>query len=239
MTESYGLKHDIESYDTQFVREIQLTETWYPQRVMAWSRHGAMLELGLGHGYTTEIFSSYFSSYLVVDGAEDMIQRFRERFPHVTAEIVKAFFEEFETDRRFPNIAMGFVLEHVDDPGLILRRFRKFLTCDGAIYIAVPNAESLHRRLGHAAGMLPDMTVLAAADIAFGHKRYFTMRTLSALVEECGYKVGRTEGLFLKPFTKGQIESLNLPDSIWRALMEVGVAYPDLCNCILLEALPR
>lgn len=237
--ESYGLKHDVEAYDTQFVRDNHLALTWYPKRVLQWARCGAMLELGLGHGYTTEAFAPQFAPYLVVDGDEQIIMRFRQKYSHVKAEIVRAYFEEFEPNQRFSNISMGFVLEHVDDPALILCKFGKHLTSDGAIYVAVPNAESLHRRLGHAAGMLPNITELSATDIAFGHKRYFTMSTLSQLVENCGFTIGRTEGLFLKPFTASQMEYLKLPDSVWEALLIVGVDYPELSNCILMEVLPR
>ena len=102
-----------------------------------------------------------------------------------------AYFEDFETEERFDAIGMGFVLEHVEDPGLILRRYQDFLAPGGQIFIAVPNAESLHRRLGNFAGMLPDMTTLSPADEAFGHRRYFTAETLRDLVEALEHLFGR------------------------------------------------
>lgn len=58
-----------------------------------------------------------------------------------------AYFEEYSPDEKFDVIIMGFVLEHVDNPDLILERYRHFLKPGGRLYIAVPNAKSLNRRL--------------------------------------------------------------------------------------------
>ena len=75
-----------------------------------------MLELGLGHGYSTEYFAKTFQRYRVVEGSRQMIDRFREHFAIEGVDIVQGYFEDFETDERFDAIGMGFVLEHVDDP---------------------------------------------------------------------------------------------------------------------------
>ena len=131
---------------------------------------------------------------------------------------------------------MGFVLEHVDDPGLILRRFRKFLDKDGVLFVSVPNARSLHRLLGHAAGLMPDIYALSQSDRELGHKRYFDTDSFTRLVEECGYTVTARHGLMLKPLTTGQIQSLGMGDRLDEALIEVGYTLPDIANGILLEA---
>ena len=104
--------------------------------------------------------------------------------------------------------------------------------------MAVPNSESLHRRFGHAAGMLPDMSLLSAADKDFGHQRYFSLQSLTELVERVGYKVVRTEGIFLKPITTQQITQLDLSPAILQAMLIVGVDYPQLCNALLMKLIP-
>ena len=63
---------------------------------------------------------------------------------------------------------MGFILEHVDDPLLILRHFR-ISRPDGRMFLAVPNAEVLNRRLGQLAGLLDDVTELSENDQLLGH----------------------------------------------------------------------
>jgi SAM-dependent methyltransferase len=228
----------IDAYDEHYVLDNKLMLEWYPNRVVKMAGGTSLLELGLGHGYSTELFAKHFPRYKVIEGSSEMIQRFRRRFKFEHMDIEQAYFENFDTDERFDNIGMGFILEHVDDPGVILRRYRQFLNRDGSLFITVPNSESLHRRIGHEAGLLPDLDQLSHADRAFGHQRYFCLRTLTKLVEEHGYSVVKTEGLLLKPITTQQITDLKLSADILQGMLKVGIDYPELCNAILLWARP-
>lgn len=239
MASSLELDGMVDAYDEVFVLDNHLTHTWYPQRVIRLASGSSLLELGLGHGHSAAMFAQHFSRYKVIDGSQAMIDRFKSRFQFANIDIVNGYFEDFETDERFDNIGMGFILEHVDDPALVLDRYRSYLRPGGSVFIAVPNSESLHRRLGHEAGMLDDLEHLSAGDINFGHQRYLNMRTLTALVQSCGYFVVATEGLFLKPVTTGQLEKLQLAPEILQAMMKVGIAYPELCNSILMQVKAR
>lgn len=217
-----------------FDNEILLT--WYPQRVLHHAHTtGSLLELGLGHGYTTDIFARRFARHVVLEGSPAVIGNFREKHPDCRAEIVETYFEEFSTDERFDVIVMGFILEHVDDPSLILRRFRRFLAPGGKMFLAVPNAEVLNRRLGHLAGMLDDVSTLSPNDLLLGHKRYYTVSSLGEEVSQTGYGIDRLEGIYLKPFTTRQIVSLDLDRKIIDALCKIGVDYPELSCGIFAE----
>ena len=217
-----------------FDNEILLT--WYPKRVLHHTGGAnSLLELGLGHGYTTDIFSHRFSRHVVLEGSPAVIQNFRETHTECPAEIVETYFEEFYTDERFDVIVMGFILEHVDDPLLILQRFRKFLVPGGKMFLAVPNAEVLNRKLGYLSGLLDDISGLSENDHLLGHKRYYTVSNLSDEVEKAGFGIDRLEGIYLKPFTTHQIVSLRLERNIIDALCEVGVGYPELSCGILAE----
>lgn len=210
---------------------------WYPKRIMALSKkEDRVLELGIGHGFTSNLFAQFYSQYSVIDGSESVIAKFRQQFPSSRAQIVHGFFEEYDTTEKFDVIVMGFVLEHVDSPQQILRHFREFLAPGGRCFVAVPNAESLHRRFGHEAGLLPDMSALGDADKAFGHMRLYTVATLARELEECGYRVVAKEGIFLKPFTTRQVASLDLSAEILEGMCKVGVGYPELSNGLLFEA---
>lgn len=228
-----------DAYDEVYVLDNTLMHEWYPARVTNAAAGTSLLELGLGHGHSSSRFAQHFPRYQVIEGSSEMIKRFRERFDIPGVDIVHAFFESFETEERFDCIGMGFILEHVDDPGLILRRFKKFLSPIGSIFVAVPNCESLHRRLGHAAGMLPDMTSLSDGDKRFGHQRYFSLKTLRQLVEDEGYEIIMSEGILLKPITTQQMLRLELSPAILQALLTVGIGYPELCNSILMQIRPR
>jgi 2-polyprenyl-3-methyl-5-hydroxy-6-metoxy-1,4-benzoquinol methylase len=221
-----------------FDNEILLT--WYPQRIMLNSRGAqSMLELGLGHGLTTNIFSNNFDRHVVIEGSPAVIKNFKEKFPECAAQIVETYFEEFNSEEKFDVIVMGFILEHVDDPFEILNRYKDFLAPRGKMFLAVPNAEVLNRRLGYLAGILGSIDMLSENDLLLGHKRYYTVNSLSAEIDRAGYQIEEIEGIYLKPFTTSQIILLNLDDKIIHALCEVGVKYPELSCGILVRISAR
>ena len=102
--------------------------------------------------------------------------------------------------------------------------------------MTVPNAESLHRRLGHEAGLLGDLMELGQADRQLGHQRLYTVASLRRAIEQAGYVVKTVEGLLLKPITTAQIKSLQLPEAVLQAMLKVGVSYPELSAGILIQA---
>jgi 2-polyprenyl-3-methyl-5-hydroxy-6-metoxy-1,4-benzoquinol methylase len=165
-----------------------------------------------------------------------MIDRFRSQDDMKSIDVAHAMFEEFSTVETFDVIVMGFVLEHVADPDRILRQFRRFLAPGGSLFVTVPNAESLHRRLGHEAGLLGDLMELGDADRQLGHQRLYTVASLRRAIEQAGYVVKTVEGLLLKPITTAQIKSLQLPESVLQAMLKVGVSYPELSAGILIQA---
>ena len=219
----------------QFDNDIILN--WYPKRIMALSEPSSnVLELGIGHGYTCNHFSNYFQSYMVIDGSDSVISNFKKLYPDSKAEIVEGFFEDFSPGRKFDVIIMGFVLEHVDQPTDILRKYREFLAPGGRCFVAVPNAQSLHRRFGVAAGLLDNVLTLGEGDLALGHQRYYTVDSLTADLEETGYNIRRKEGIFLKPVTTKQMISLDLSREIIDGMCTVAVDYPELSAGLLFEA---
>lgn len=210
---------------------------WYPRRIMSISDPSkTMLELGVGHGYTSDLFSKFYSEYLVIDGSQAVLEQFRQQYPDSSAKIVKSYFENFESEETYDIIMMGFILEHVDDPKEILKHFKKFLKKDGRLFVAVPNAESLHRRIGNKAGVLDNMMTLGAGDVELGHQRLYTVETLSSDLEDQGYKIVRKEGIFLKPLTTSQLISVNLPPNMLEGMCAVGIEYPELSAALLFEA---
>ena len=197
---------------------------WYPHRIINLAGDAkSILELGLGHGFTAQIFSKYFNRHVVLEGSPSVIENFRKHFPDCQPDIIETYFESFDSAEKFDVIVMGFILEHVDDPLQIVTHFKKFLAPGGKMFIAVPNAEALNRRLGHFAGLLPDLQLLSENDIISGHKRYYTVKSLTDEVKSGGYEVELIEGIYLKPFTTRQMMSLKFEKNIIDDLCMAGV----------------
>ncbi len=219
-----------------FDNEILLN--WYPKRIIKLigePKTKSLLELGVGHGFSTNVFSEVFDRHLVLDGSKAVIDNFNTNYPDCKAEIVETYFENYETDEKFDVIVLGFILEHVDDPCEILSKYRDFLAPNGKMYLAVPNAEVLNRRLGNLAGLLDNVESLSSTDILLGHQRYYTVKTLSDDIQKSGYNIEKIEGIYLKPLTTEQMTSLNLGKDIISSLCEIGIDYPELSCGILTE----
>lgn len=227
-----------DAYDNTFPYALdnRLIMNWYPERIIRYASGGSLLELGVGHGYCSLRLTKHFKRHVIVEGAKDIIEKFRQNPGVAHIEIVHTFFEMYDTSEKFDVIVMGFVMEHVDDPCFILKKFRRCLKPGGAIFITVPNAHALNKRIGLEAGILKDYNALSASDLALGHKRLFTVDSLRSLIEGAGLTIKLMEGLFLKPITTEQIKRLGLSEDILQAMMRVGTEYPELCVGILAGA---
>ena len=220
--------------------ENDLVLHWYPRRIMArFAQADALLELGLGHGFTAELFGAACKRHVIVDGASVVIDQFRQSHPGFKGELVLDYFENYTADQPFDVIVMGFVLEHVDDPHAILARYRGFLKPGGKLYVAVPNAKSLNRRIGLEMGLIDDIYSLNANDHALGHQRQYCRDTLRASLERAGYSVTHEEGIYLKPLPLAVLKTLDNMRANLDAMMKVGIEFPDLCVGLLVEAVAR
>lgn len=216
--------------------ENDLIMNWYPERIFKRAGHvSRLLELGLGHGYTVPYFSKISDQHVVVEGSPKVIEHFKANSPWYTGTLDAGYFETYIPSAPFDLIVMGFVLEHVDDPVTILTRYRDHLAPGGRIWVAVPNAKSLNRRLGLEMGMIDGIYDLNATDHVLGHKRNFCRDTLREAIETSGGTVTHEEGLYLKPLPLSVLKQLDDFEANLRAMMAVGVDFPDLCVGLLVE----
>lgn len=236
------IDQDVTVYDKSNIYEYDnsIMMHYYPQRIVEILKEqklccGQCLELGIGHGYTAEYFSAYFDNYIVVEGDKKIISRFKEEHPLLPINIIQTYFEDFYAASKYDIIICGFVLEHVNDSRLILQRYKEMLTPNGRMFITVPNAETLNRRIGYEAGILQDIYALSEHDIRCGHKRYYSVDTLQEDISSCGLITIKKEGIFLKPITTSQMIKLNMTDEIVQGMLSVGKDYPELCLGLLFE----
>ena len=217
--------------------ENDLVLHWYPKRILQrLTPDRSILELGIGHGFTAQIFHEVASRHVLIEGASVVIDQFRLEHPEIDCDIHHCYFEEFESQELFDYIVMGFILEHVDDPRLVLKKYSQFLNPDGKLFVAVPNGKSLNRRIGHAMGKIDDLYDLNANDIAMGHQRQYCVDTLTADLETSGYRLTHLEGIYLKPLPLPVLQGMSDAAENFRALLHVGVDFPELCVGLLVEA---
>src|SRR5262249_5026143 len=145
--------------------------------------------------------------------------------PHVVFH--HALFEDFAPPRRFDDIVMARALEHLDDPVGLLRTMRAWLEPGGRLHLVVPNAQSLHRRLGVHMGMLDRPGGLGGRDHKYGPRRVYDDDLLRCHVREAGWRVEQLTGVFLKPLSNAQMTAF--APELLDALFEVGRELPRYC----------
>jgi SAM-dependent methyltransferase len=100
-------------------------------------RSGLLLEIGCGPGNFLERAAPYFDRVVGVDFNEGAVHEAKSRGLNVRACNVSELAETFDT------IAAFQVIEHVSQPGVLLRQLAKLLRPGGELIVAVPNEDSL------------------------------------------------------------------------------------------------
>jgi 2-polyprenyl-3-methyl-5-hydroxy-6-metoxy-1,4-benzoquinol methylase len=187
-----------------------------------------ILEMGCANGVMTDLLSSHFPTLDVVDGSQNYLNYVTARLQNRdNVRYFLSLFEEFNPTTRYQSIVMARALEHLTDAVGLLGRAARWLDTGGKIHIIVPNARSLHRRLGVAMGMIPSCKALNERDRRVGHKRVYDFETIRRDVELAGLVVHELTGIFLKPLSNVQMESWQ--PELLNALYEVGKEMPELC----------
>lgn len=204
------------------------------------NNYKSILSLGIGHQIVSDILSEELSysveSYDILEGSQVIIDEFVKNELHKDKiNVILTYFENYNSDKKYDLIEMGFVLEHVDDPQLIINKFKEFLSPNGKLFIGVPNANSLHRLIGYEAGLLSDVHNLSEYDLQLGHKRYFDMDILTEMIQKSGLKITDKKGLFLKPITTSQMKDLGWSRDVVSALLKLGDRFPEISNSIVIE----
>ena len=216
------------------------------------SRGISLLDLACGDGMMTQIFSEHFSTVVGVDASANHIKEARKRCPNVTFH--ESLIEDLNLDSKFDSIFLLDILEHVQDPTALLKKAASHLNDDGVMIIHVPNANAVNRKIAVKMGTLLECTELTPFDIDIaGHRRSYTMDTLTQDVASSGLKVIKTGGIFYKILSTAQMDWF-LKNGLWqsgefgwgrvggemkdwkeefcRACYEYGKEAPEDCNLI-------
>lgn len=192
-----------------------------------------LLEMGPAEGVMTAQLVKLGLDTTVVEGSQRFCTELAARHPELT--VHQSLFESFEPPRKFDNIVLGHVLEHVQDPVAILERVRGWLTPGGRVLAAVPNSRSVHRQAAVIMGLLEFEEQLNEADHHHGHRRVYNPETFRRDFLAAGLKIEIFGGYWLKPVSNGQIEADWTPEML-DAFMRLGERYPDIAGEIYVVA---
>lgn len=197
------------------------------------------LEMGIAEGAGVGNLLKKFEKVTVVDGSKDAIKSIKERYPTPNLTAVNSYFEDMDLgDTRFDTILMAHILEHVDDPIVVLKQAMKFLTPNGVMVVDVPNGNSLHRQIGVKLGMISKTTDLNDADISIGHQRVYTPDTFKRDIEAAGLKIKQYGGMFIKTLSNSQMEKVYNEGQL-EALFTIGEDNPDISAEIYVITTPK
>jgi methionine biosynthesis protein MetW len=115
---------------------------------------------------------------------------------------------DFNIENEYDFIICADVLEHLIDPGAVLKKIQKLLEAEGQILISVPNIAFVQQRLELLMGKFDYSPQGGIMDE--NHLRFFTMQSIQKLCRESGYHVIECRGysqvkrkfFFLRPLAK-------------------------------------
>lgn len=199
---------------------------------------GNALELGSFKGDFTQRLMMHFNDVTCVEASDSAIAAAQERLG-LAAQFVCSTFENAVLPARYANVFLTHVLEHLDDPVLVLRRVNEEWLADGGrLFLACPNANAPSRQIAVRMGLISHNTAVTPAEAEHGHKRTYALDTLEGDARKAGLKIIYRSGIFFKALANFQWDRLLQTDIVSEEYLDgcfmLGQVYPDLCASVYL-----
>lgn len=135
----------------------------------------SVLDIGCGTGWISELWANSGAFVTGLEPSESRAHIARQR----NIRVLSCYVEDMPTQERFNLIIIRHVVEHFEQPGVILKNLKKHLLPGGFILVVVPNINCIGRILfdTHWTWVLP------------WHCSFFTPRSLKILLKKSGYKI--------------------------------------------------
>jgi 2-polyprenyl-3-methyl-5-hydroxy-6-metoxy-1,4-benzoquinol methylase len=201
-------------------------------------RVGNALELGSFEGRFTERLLGLFPQITCVEASEEAAKKARTALGQriITN---SGLFESIQLGKKYDNIFLTHVLEHVDDAVGVLRRINnEWLSETGRLFLVCPNANAPSRQIAVKMGLVSYNEAVTPGEAQHGHCRTYSMDTLERDAVASGLRVVHRSGIFFKALANFQWDRLLQTDIISKEYLEgcykLGQQYPDLCSSIFL-----
>ena len=199
---------------------------------------GNLLELGSFKGDFTRRFLPYFDDITCVEASDVAIAEAKQKLGD-KVKFVNSLFEKASLPNRYDNIVLTHVLEHLDDPVLLLKRINEeWLTENGRFFLVCPNANAPSRQIAVKMGLITHNAAVTPDEAVHGHRCTYTLDTLERDAVAAGLRVVHRSGIFFKALANFQWDRLLKTGIISKEYLEgcykLGQQYPDLCSSIFL-----
>jgi 2-polyprenyl-3-methyl-5-hydroxy-6-metoxy-1,4-benzoquinol methylase len=201
-------------------------------------RSGNLLELGSSKGHLTQRLLVHFEEITCVEASGKAIEEARFKLGE-RVQFIHSIFETVTLPRRYDNIVLTHVLEHLDDPVRVLKRVNdEWLAKGGRFFLVCPNANAPSRQIAVKMGLITHNAAVTPAETEHGHRCTYTLDTLERDAVAAGLKVVHRSGIFFKALANFQWDRLMQTDIISKDYLDgcykLGQHYPDLCSSIFL-----
>ena len=205
---------------------------------MPFFRPGSLLELGSFRGDFTKRIVPYFDDITCVEASDEAIAVARNELGDGLT-FINDVFEEVKLPKRYDNVLLTHVLEHLDDPVGVLKRVNdEWLSEGGRLFLACPNANAPSRQIAVKMGLISHNSAITKAEAEHGHRITYSLDTLERDARSAGLNVVHRSGVFFKALANFQWDRLLQTDIISSQYLEgcyqLGQVYPDLCASIFL-----
>jgi 2-polyprenyl-3-methyl-5-hydroxy-6-metoxy-1,4-benzoquinol methylase len=207
------------------------------------SKFKRAIQMGCANGYETEQLSYKFKSLDVVDGSSNLIEHLNSKSKLKNVKYIHSLFEEFKirkSDEKYDYIIANYIMEHVLDSNLVLKKFAEIIKPEGHLFIVVPNANALSRRLALNMGLLEDLAELTENDKKHGHRRVYNKDSITNELIESGWQTVYSRGIIFKILADFQLNKL-LKDNFLKnehiiGLQKLADGNENFCDSIFVVA---
>ncbi len=197
---------------------------------------GSALELGCFQGNFTERLLPYFDDITCIEASGEALKVAKEKLGG-EVKFVQGLFEEVKLPKKFDNIFLTHVLEHLDDRVGLLRKINEeWLSDSGILFLACPNANAPSRQIAVKMGLIDYNFAVTDAERQQGHRVTYSLDTLEGDARKAGLRVIFRSGIFFKALANFQWDRVIQEEIVSKEYLEgcyaLGQLYPDLCSTI-------
>lgn len=193
------------------------------------------LELGCYHGAFTKLIAEEFNDITVIEASSECIEIAQGNVPK-KIKFINNTFEQADVKEKYDSVFFVHTLEHIDDHVGVLTRIKDWLTDDGKLFVASPNANAPSRQIAVRMGLISHNSAITPAEKEHGHTITYTQDVLQRDIKKAGLNIIHSGGVFFKGLANFQLDKCLETGIISKEYVEgcyeLGMLYPDLCSSI-------